>query len=142
MEERQFLHKLCVNALQVDNSIEFAGVVDSNGKLLVGESRDMFFKNYYYKKRRKNNPCLRYSNPYGKAVFKDKAVSVNNIKSIVSLQTNLFDDQTLFNLINLNDDVYLAYIPINELNDKFLYIYFSTGEYLEDVLIRLDSTFS
>ncbi len=141
MEERQFLHKLCVNALQVDNSIEFAGIVDSNGKLLVGKSRDMFCYRDYYKKR-KSNSCLKYSNSYGKAVFKDKAVSVNNIKSIVSLQSNLFEDQTLFKLINLNDDVFLAYIPINELHDKFLYIYFSTGDYLEDVLIRLDSTFT
>ncbi len=141
MEERQFLHKLCINALQVDDSIEFAGVVDSHGKLLVGKSRDIFCYNDYYKKR-KNNSCSRYSNSYGKAVFKDKTVSVNNIKNIVSLQSNLFEDQTLFKLINLNNDVFLAYIPINELNDKFLYIYFSTGDYLEDVLIRLDSTFS
>ena len=141
MEERQFLHKLCINALQVDDSIEFAGVVDSHGKLLVGKARDIFCYKDYYKKR-KNNSFLRFSNSYGKAVFKDKAVSVNNIKSIVSLQSNLFENQTLFKLINLNDDVFLAYIPINELNDKFLYIYFSTGEYLEDVLIRLDSTFS
>lgn len=47
MEERQFLHKLCVIALQVDDSIEFAGIVDSNGKLLVGRSRDKFCNNYY-----------------------------------------------------------------------------------------------
>ena len=79
MEERQFLHKLCINALQVDDSIEFAGVVDSHGKLLVGKSRDIFRYNDYYKKR-KNNSCSRYSNSYGKAVFKDKTVSVNNIK--------------------------------------------------------------
>lgn len=125
MEERQFLHKLCINALQVDDSIEFAGVVDSHGKLLVGKSRDIFRYNDYYKKR-KNNSCSRYSNSYGKAVFKDKTVSVNNIKNIVSLQSNLFEDQTLFKFINLNNNVFLAYIPINELNDKFLYIYFST----------------
>ena len=102
MEERQFLHKLCINALQVDDSIEFAGVVDSHGKLLVGKARDIFCYKDYYKKR-KNNSFLRFSNSYGKAVFKDKAVSVNNIKSIVSLQSNLFENQTLFKLINLND---------------------------------------
>jgi hypothetical protein len=141
MEERKFLHKLCVNALQVDYSIEFAGIVDSNGKLLVGRSRDMFCYNDYYKKRRKDS-CLRYSNSYGKEVFKDKLVSVNNIKSIVSLQSNLFEDQTLFKLINLNNDSFIAYIPINEINDKFLYIYFSTGDYLDDVFIRLDSIFT
>ena len=39
MEERQFLHSLSTIALQVDISIEFAGIVDSTGKLLVGKSK-------------------------------------------------------------------------------------------------------
>jgi hypothetical protein len=141
MEERQFLHKLCNIALQVDKSIDFAGIVDSNGKLLVGRSRDMFRNNYYFGKR-KNNASFNSTRLYGKAVFKNKTISADNIKSIVSLQSNFLEDQTLFKLINLNDDAFLAYIPINELNDKFLYIYFSTGYYLEDVLMQLDSTFS
>ncbi len=38
MEERQFLHRLCTTALHVDAYIEFAGIIDSNGKLLVGKS--------------------------------------------------------------------------------------------------------
>ena len=41
MEERQFLHRLCTTALHVDASIEFAGIIDSNGKLLVGKSRNI-----------------------------------------------------------------------------------------------------
>lgn len=141
MEERQFLHNLCAIALKVDVSIEFAGIVDSNGKLLVGRSRNRF--SYYdtYKKR-KNGYQLRNTEMYGTAVFKEQNISVNNIKSIVSLQSILVDDQVLFRLINLNDAAFLAYIPINELKNKFLYIYFKTGEYLEDVLVRLDSAFS
>jgi hypothetical protein len=52
------------------------------------------------------------------------------------------DDDAEFRLINLYEDVFLAYIPINELNDRFLYIYFRTDEYLDDVLLKLDTTFS
>ena len=141
MEERQFLHNLCNIALQVDRSIDFAGIVDLNGKLLVGRSRDMFCHNKYFGKR-KNNASFKCTDLYGKPVFKGNTISAYNIRSIVSLQSNLFEDQTLFKLINLNDDVFLAYIPINESNDKFLYIYFSTGDYLEDILIQLDSIFS
>ena len=140
MEERPFLHKLCDIALQVDTSIEFAGIVDSNGKLLVGRARKIPPYDYLYTKK-KNNSASKSANFYGRAVFKDKAITASSIKSIVSLQSALVDDQALFRLINLNDDVFLAYIPINELNEKFLYIYFRTGEYLEDVLLRLDSTF-
>ena len=55
MEERQFLHKLCAIALQVDISIEFAGILDSNGKLLVGKSRNKFSYHDIYKKKEKIN---------------------------------------------------------------------------------------
>jgi hypothetical protein len=53
MEERQFLHKLCAIALQVDISIEFAGILDLNGKLLVGKSRNKFSYHDIYKKKKK-----------------------------------------------------------------------------------------
>lgn len=141
MEERQFLHKLCAIALQVDTSIEYAGIVDSNGKLLVGKSRNKFCYRHIYKKRKNDYP-RRNSEIGGRAIFKEANISVNSIKSIVSLQSSLVDDQVLFRLINLNDDVFLAYIPINELKEKFLYIYFKTGDYLEDVIVRLESAFS
>ena len=142
MEERQFLHRLCTTALHVDASIEFAGIIDSNGKLLVGKSRNIRH-NPHFSKRKITCSSFRNSNHYGNPLFKDKTLSSNNIKSIVSLQSNLIDDDDAeFRLINLYEDVFLAYIPINELNDRFLYIYFRTDEYLEDVLLKLDTTFS
>jgi hypothetical protein len=141
MEERQFLHRLCTTALHVDVSIQFAGIIDSNGKLLVGKARDMRH-NPYFSKRKITRSSFRNSQQYGKPLFKDKTLSSSNIKSIVSIQSNLIDDDAEFRLINLYEDVFLAYIPINELNDRFLYIYFRTDEYLEDVLLKLDTTFS
>jgi len=142
MEERRFLHRLCTTALHVDASIEFAGIIDSNGKLLIGKSRNLRH-NTHFSKRKITSSSLRNFHHYGNPLFKDKTLSSNNIKSIVSLQSNLIDDDdTEFRLINLYEDVFLAYIPINELNDRFLYIYFRTDEYLEDVLLKLDTTFS
>ena len=141
MEERQFLHRLCTTALHVDTSIEFAGVIDSNGKLLVGKSRNIRY-NPNFSKRKITCPSFNSSRHYGNPLFKDKTLSSNSIKSIVSLQSNLIDDDAEFRLINLCEDVFLAYIPINELNDRFLYIYFRTDDYLEDVLLKLDTTFS
>jgi hypothetical protein len=141
MEERQFLHRLCTIALHVDVSIEFAGIIDSNGKLLVGKSRNIRH-NAHFSKRKITCSSFRNSHHYGNPLFRDKTLSSNNIKSIVSIQSNLIDDDTEFRLINLYEDIFLAYIPINELNDRFLYIYFRTDEYLEDVLLKLDTTFS
>jgi hypothetical protein len=39
MEERNFLHEICLTVLCVSKDVKFAGVVDNNGKLLVGEYR-------------------------------------------------------------------------------------------------------
>ena len=141
MEERQFLHRLCTTALHVDVSIQFAGIIDSNGKLLVGKSRNIRH-NLYFSKRKITRSSFKNSNHSDNPLFKDKTLSSNNIKSIVSLQSNLINEDAEFRLINLYKDVFLAYIPINELNDSFLYIYFRTDEYLEDVLLKLDTTFS
>ena len=143
MEERQFLHRLCTTALRVDASIEFAGIIDCNGKLLVGKSRNMRH-NHHFSKRKITCSSLKISHHYGHPLFRDKTLSSNNIKSIVSIQSSLIDDfnDTEFKLINLGEDVFLAYIPINELYDRFLYIYFRTDEYLDDVLLKLDTTFS
>jgi hypothetical protein len=140
MEERQFLHRLCAIALQVDNSIEFAGIVDSDGKLLVGKSRGERC-NFPNHKGCKITASVRSSNDHPKPIFKEKSLSTNNIKNIMSLQSSLIDNPTFFRLIHLNDNVFLAYIPINQMNDRFLYIYFRTNDYLENVLLKLDSEF-
>lgn len=140
MEERQFLHSLCAIALQVDISIEFAGIVDSNGKLLVGKSKSILC-NFPSSKRCKNTASARGFNDQYRLIFKDKSFSTNNIKNITFLQSSLIDNHSLFRLIHLNDNVFLAYIPINEMSDRFLYIYFRTNDYLENVLLKLDSEF-
>ena len=141
MEVRQFLHRLCTTALHVDASIEFAGIIDSDGKLLVGKSRNIRH-NPYFSKRKFTFSSLKNSHHYGNPLFNNKTLSSNHIKSIVSLQSNLIDDGTEFKLINLCENIFLAYIPINELYNRFLYIYFRTDEYLDDILLKLDTTFS
>jgi len=141
MEERQFLHSLCAIALQVDTSIEFAGIVDSNGKLLVGKSKNIPC-NFPSSKRCKNTDYAKSFNDHVRPFFKNNSLSTNNIKNITSLQSSsLIDNQSLFRLIHLNDNIFLAYIPINEMSDRFLYIYFRTNDYLENVLLKLDSEF-
>jgi hypothetical protein len=39
MEEREYFKELCTGVLKADKKIRFAGVIDDNGKLLVGEYR-------------------------------------------------------------------------------------------------------
>jgi hypothetical protein len=141
MEERQFLHSLCAIALQVDTSIEFAGIVDSNGKLLVGKSK-IIPCNFPSSKRCKNPAYAKSFNDHPRPFFKNNSLLKNDIKNITSLQSSsLIDDQSFFRIIHLSDNVFLAYIPINEMSNRFLYIYFRTNDYLENVLLKLDSEF-
>ena len=39
VKERDFLLTICHNALSADPAVRFAGIIDNNGKLLVGEYR-------------------------------------------------------------------------------------------------------
>lgn len=39
MEDREFFRELCVTVLLADRNIRFAGVVNDEGKLVVGEYR-------------------------------------------------------------------------------------------------------
>lgn len=142
MEERRYFHKLCTTALHVDASIEFAGIIDSNGKLIVGKSRNIHHNSHFSKKNITCSSSFKNSRHYENPLFKDKTLSSNNIKSLMSLQPNLIDDGAEFKLINLCADVFLACIPINELYDRFLYVYFRTNKYLENVLLKLDTAFS
>ena len=38
-KENEFLHDLCSKTLKLDRAIRFAGIMDENGKLLVGKYR-------------------------------------------------------------------------------------------------------
>ena len=73
MEERQFLHSLSTIALQVDISKEFAGIVDSTGKLLVGKSKSISC-NFPSSKRCKNTAYAKSFNDYPRPSFKNNPV--------------------------------------------------------------------
>ncbi|MDF0682026.1 MAG: hypothetical protein P0116_13795, partial [Candidatus Nitrosocosmicus sp.] len=63
-----------------------------------------------FSKRKITRSPFRNSHHYGNPLFKDKTLSSSNIKSIVSIQSNLIDADAEFRLINLYEDVFLAYI--------------------------------
>lgn len=141
MEERQFLHRLCSLALNVDVAIEFAGIIDSDGKLLVGKSKNTFNEQYLRYSINTLTKKESFTESYEKGLFKDKSLTSGYMGNIVSLQANLIDKVSFFQLINLYNDIFLAYIPINDRYDKFLYVYFKRNHDLEGILLKLDSTF-
>ena len=72
MHERDFLHEVCISALSVSKKVSFAGIVDNNGKLLLGHEK----KNADTNRRR----LLCYIGDYeNKVVVSMQEVSVLNI---------------------------------------------------------------
>jgi hypothetical protein len=55
-KQHDFLKEICVATLYTDKKVSFAGVVDSSGKLLVGESGESISK-------KKGNTSLQYIKP-------------------------------------------------------------------------------
>ena len=103
MEERDFLHEICLTVLCVSKDVKFAGVVDSNGKLLVGEYRkniqSPLFKSNSINIQKNNSFFLSYLAPTikgrnfdsepGKVHF--KLAEFDNVKLATTSLTNRND---------------------------------------------------
>ncbi len=46
VEERTFLNNICSKTLRIDKSIIFTSVINRNGKLIVGKSKQCIIKKY------------------------------------------------------------------------------------------------
>ena len=44
LDTRGFIYSLCIRALDIDNSIRFVGVVNIDGKLIIGKSKQQLDK--------------------------------------------------------------------------------------------------
>jgi hypothetical protein len=110
MEERDFLHEICLTVLCVSKDVKFAGVVDSNGKLLMGEYR---------------------KNIQGPLVKSD---SINTQKSnsfflsylAPAIKGRNFDLEVHFKLTEF-DNVKLATTSLTNRNDRYLCVYLESS---------------
>ncbi len=141
MEERDFLHSLCSLALRLDSSIIFASIIDHNGKLIVGKSRRWKFKRnnsvkeHFYKFN--FNSCLSYCD-----IDDDKPFSCMEMIDIFSIQTKSIPYSIYFQLVKINEDEMIAFIPITEQKDKYLYVYIYYSNSLSNTLLKLNSIFT
>jgi hypothetical protein len=138
MEERKFLYNLCWEALKIDDSIKFAAVVNHNGKLIVGKSRERMFQtndsmvNSFFKSK-PNQLCRFFFNPS------------NNFNSIVNKKNILLNSnlvkRSVFQLITIHKYGYIAFATLTEDHDKSLCIYIKTHNSLHKTLIKLNTLF-
>ena len=109
MEEHDFLHEICLIVLCVSKDVKYAGVVDSNGKLLVGEFR----KNIQSPLVKSNSINIEKSNSFFLS-YLAPAIKGRN-----------FDSETgkvHFKLTEF-DNVKLAITSLTNRNDRYLCVY-------------------
>jgi hypothetical protein len=109
MEEHDFLHEICLIVLCVSKDVKYAGVVDSNGKLLVGEFR----KNIQSPLVKSNSINIEKSNSFFLS-YLAPAIKGRNFDSEPG--------KVHFKLTEF-DNVKLAITSLTNRNDRYLCVY-------------------
>jgi hypothetical protein len=109
MEEHDFLHEICLIVLCVSKDVKYAGVVDSNGKLLVGEFR----KNIQSPLVKSNSINIEKSNSFFSS-YLAPAIKGRNFDSEPG--------KVHFKLTEF-DNVKLAITSLTNRNDRYLCVY-------------------
>ncbi len=138
MDEREFLNSLCAKALEIEDSIKFAAVINHEGKLIVGASmrfiiqqQDEVTDNYFFKSNHNSFYPISLNDNYSSNSFINKE---NNLYS------NLHD-RSDFQLINIDKNTFIALTPLTEEQDKYLCIYFETNNSWYKTLLKLNTIF-
>src|SRR2546427_1671822 len=118
MEERDFLHEICLTVLAASKNVIFVGVVNSNGKLIVGEHRrqnmqwPLLIKSNFANNELKINRF--YSNCLNPAIKREFDPAHRN--------NNTVD----FKLIEF-DNAKIAITPLTERNDRYLCVHIKSS---------------
>lgn len=122
-EERDFLQKLCDSLLNADKSVRFAGVVDSDGKLLIGRYRADI-----------PSPLIKANSDYQDP----KATSFYSAYQALAINRKFQEDlgQIRFQVTEF-DKVTLVSIPLTAQNDRFLCISLDAPTYHEKVIPKI-----
>ena len=137
VEERKYLYSLCSRTLRIDKSIKFTSVVNSDGKLIVGKSRQCRIN--------KNvNPDFNFFRPKQKRFSNTLYNGNNNIYSIPNRKNILLHSKSViksdFKFINVKNGGYVAFVSLTENEDKYLCVYFEPYPFY-DVLLKLNAVF-
>jgi hypothetical protein len=122
-EERDFLQKLCDSLLNADKTVRFAGVVDNDGKLLIGRYRPDI-----------PAPLIRANTDDQDP----KATSFYSAYQALAINRKFQSDlgQIRFQVTEF-DKVTLVSIPLTAQSDRFLCISLDAPTYHEKVIPKI-----
>ena len=129
-QEYDFLQEICVSVVNADKKISFTGVVDSNGKLLVGKCRENTRKvggiSCYIK------PTFFYSYLLASGLEKWKA----ELPTVRAVLDNKENDKLHFNVIEL-ELLKLAITPLTKRGDVYLCVYMEPSASCQQIISKI-----
>ena len=141
MEELDFLHEVCLTALFSNRVVKFAAVLDSNGKLLVGEFRKGFQSSWQADFISDNN----YHHDPSYLFYLDYLVPAINKRKLCCAGNGEEEEQQgqqqeiHFEITEIDDNVRLAMAPLTERNDKYLCIFLESSAPYQEILSKLSN---
>ena len=129
-QEYDFLQEICVSVMNADKKISFTGVVDSNGKLLIGKCRENTRKvvgNLCYIK-----PTFFYSYILASGLEKWKA----ELPTARAILDNKENDKLHFNVIEL-ELITLAITPLTKRGDVYLCVYMEPSASCQQIISKI-----
>jgi hypothetical protein len=121
-QERDFLHKLCESILNADKTVRFAGVIDNEGKLLVGRYRADIPSPLIKANMEQNTKATSFYSAY-------QALAINK-----RFESDL--GQIRFQVTEF-DKVTLVSIPLTAQSDRYLCISLDAPTYHERVIPKI-----
>jgi hypothetical protein len=121
-QERDFLHKLCDSILNADKTVRFAGVIDNEGKLLIGRYRADIPSPLIKANMEQNTKATSFYSAY-------QALAINK-----RFESDL--GQIRFQVTEF-DKVTLVSIPLTARSDRYLCISLDAPTYHERVIPKI-----
>jgi hypothetical protein len=121
-QERDFLHKLCESILNANKTVRFAGVIDNEGKLLIGRYRADVPSPLIKANMEQNTKATSFYSAY-------QALAINK-----RFESDL--GQIRFQVTEF-DKVTLVSIPLTAQSDRYLCISLDAPTYHERVIPKI-----
>jgi hypothetical protein len=121
-QERDFLHKLCESILNADKTVRFAGVIDNEGKLLIGRYRADVPSPLIKANMEQNTKATSFYSAY-------QALAINK-----RFESDL--GQIRFQVTEF-DKVTLVSVPLTAQSDRYLCISLDAPTYHERVIPKI-----
>lgn len=121
-QERDFLHKLCESILNADRTVRFAGVIDNEGKLLIGRYRADVPSPLIKANMEQNTKATSFYSAY-------QALAINK-----RFESDL--GQIRFQVTEF-DKVTLVSVPLTAQSDRYLCISLDAPTYHERVIPKI-----